>query len=197
MEGLENLPAQGPVILASNHLSYFDPLAYGYVFVLGGRRTRFLAKSELFKNFLLRRVLLGAGQIPVERGTGSTAPLAAAADALVQGQAVAIFPEGTTTRNPDLSMQPSKTGVARLAISTGVAVTPAAIWGTHHIWKSKKTLLPAFGRPVWVKVGEPMDFLGAGAHDDPAVLREVTEQIARSIEALRREVEAGYPERWR
>ena len=196
-EGLENIPAEGPVILASNHVSYFDPVALGYMTDSLGRRIRFLAKSELFRIPLVGTVLKGAGQIPVYRGTGSTAPLAAASDALDGGLAVGIFPEGTTTRDPEFRIATAKTGTARLSLMTGVPVTPAAIWGSHRIWKSKFAPVPAFGRPVWVKIGSPLDFSDLGAADDPAALRIATERMMSAIEVLRDDLAAHYPERWR
>src|SRR5439155_9994906 len=82
VEGVERIPAEGPVLLASNHLSYFDPIAVANLTDLAGRRARFLAKSELFENRVLAAALRRMGQIPVERGTGDAAALEAAAAAL-------------------------------------------------------------------------------------------------------------------
>src|SRR5213083_3083295 len=81
-EGLEHIPREGPLLVACNHISYFDPLAHGYLLVRAGRRPRFLAKKELYGNTFLRHLLEGAHQIPVERGSGSSAPVMAAMEAL-------------------------------------------------------------------------------------------------------------------
>lgn len=196
-EGLENIPKEGPVILACNHVSYFDPLALSYMTDTLGRRTRYLAKSELFKIPLVSTVLKGAGQIPVFRGTGSSAPLAVASEALGAGLVVGIFPEGTTTKDPEFRVSTAKTGAARLSLMTGVPITPAAIWGSHRIWKTKLGFIPAFGRPVWIKVGAPIDMSDLGDADDPAVLRAATDRMMSAISALRDDLAAHYPERWR
>ena len=184
------------MLLACNHISYFDAFALGYLMHIAGRRPRFLAKSELFRNFFLRTVLSGAGQIPVERGTGSPAPLGAAARELSEGEIVIIFPEGTTTKNPDFSQQTAKTGVARLGLSTGVPVTPVAIWGSHRVWKLGN-IIPAFGRPVCVRMGEPLVFSAEAGSEDPEVLRRVTDEVMAAIAAQTEEVKATYPVRWR
>ena len=97
LEGLEKIPAEGPVIVAGNHLSYVDPLAHGYFVVKAGRRPRFLAKQELFDARFVGTVLRGARQISVERGTGDRSPLEDAGRAVERGEVVVIYPEGTTT----------------------------------------------------------------------------------------------------
>jgi 1-acyl-sn-glycerol-3-phosphate acyltransferase len=194
-EGVERVPAEGPLILASNHLSYFDAFALTYFVLDCGRRPRFLAKSELFKNFFLRTILHGAGQIPVERGTGDPAPLAHAARELAQGEVVVVFPEGTTNQRPDFSLQPAKTGTARLSLTSGVPVTPMAIWGPHKVWKHGN-IVPAFARPMWVKIGEPLDFPEHAGSEDSNTLRMVTDETMSAIGTLLEEVKSDYPERW-
>jgi len=81
-EGLENVPREGPLLVACNHISYFDPLAHGLMMLKAGRRPRFFAKQELYGNWLLRNVLEGAKQIKVERGSGSATPVQSAVAAL-------------------------------------------------------------------------------------------------------------------
>ena len=90
LEGLEKIPAEGPVIVAGNHLSYVDPLAHGYFVVKAGRRPRFLAKQELFEAPFVGTVLRGARQISVERGTGDRSPLEDAGRAVERGEVVVI-----------------------------------------------------------------------------------------------------------
>ena len=194
-EGTEHVLPKGPVLLASNHLSYFDAFAVVYFVEKCGRRPRFLAKSELFKNFFMRKLLSGAGQIPVERGTGNPAPLAAATRELQMGEVVVVFPEGTTNQRPDFSLQPAKTGTARLTLATGVPVTPMVLWGPHRVWKHGN-IFPAFARPMWVKIGQPLDFSEHAGSDDPNTLRMVTDEIMSAIATLLEEIKASYPERW-
>ena len=127
-EGMEHIPHDGPLLVAANHVSYFDPLAHGYMLVRAGRRPRYLAKKELYGNWFLRNLLDGAKQIPVERGTGSAAPVEAASKALKDGEVVVVYPEGTVTRNPDFTPMQAKTGIARLTLATDVPVLPIAVW---------------------------------------------------------------------
>lgn len=197
-EGSEHIPAEGPVLVACNHISYLDPLAHGYMLVRSGRRPRFLAKREMFDNPFLRTVLRGAGQIPVERGTGSLAPVKAAMEALRAGEVVMIYPEGTITRNPDFSPMEGKTGVARLTLATEVPVLPIAVWGSHNVWQRDGVQSVAFGRPIWLKAGVPMDFSEfEGAQGDPAVLRKVTGMVMDALGRLVEDMRGRYPERWR
>ena len=128
----EHIPASGPVILASNHVSYLDPLTLAYVADQRGRRVRFLAKAELFDKPGLGALLRAAHQIPVQRGRATPRTRSTAAvDALGRGECVAVFPEGTISA--DLEPMRGKSGTARLAKAAGVAVDPVGLWGTHRI----------------------------------------------------------------
>ena len=195
-EGMEQIPAEGPVLVACNHISYFDAFAISRMLLLRGRRPRFLAKIELFKNPFLRIVLKGARQIPVVRGTGSPAALDAAVGALRSGEAVIVFPEGTTTHDSDFRQGSSKTGIARLSFATGVPVTPLAIWGSHRIWTRHGVSSMAFGRPVWVKVGSPITFPEHAGSEDQTVSRMATDEIMATIAEMADDLRAQYPERW-
>jgi 1-acyl-sn-glycerol-3-phosphate acyltransferase len=196
-EGREDIPREGPVLVACNHISYFDPIAHGLMMVKAGRRPRFLAKKELYENWFLRHLLQGARQIPVERGTGSSAPVEAARRALREGEAVMIYPEATITRNPDSTPMQGKTGVARLTLSTDVPVLPMAVWGSQHVWQREGMGSVGFGRPIWVKAGVPVDFSDfAGQQDDPAVLRKVTDQVMDELTQLVNDLRRRYPKRW-
>lgn len=196
-EGLGHVPPQGPVLLACNHISYFDPLAHAYFVEKAGRRPRFLTKSELFKNPLLRTFLQGAGQIPVRRGSGERAPVEAALEALKKGEAVMVYPESTITKNEDSSPQQGKTGIARLTLSSGVPVVPVAVWGSQHVWQRTGKRSLKYGRPIWVKAGPPLDF---SVHDEdpqhPEVLRKVTDQVMNELALLVDDLRARYPKKW-
>jgi 1-acyl-sn-glycerol-3-phosphate acyltransferase len=201
LEGREHVPAEGPVLVACNHLSLLDPLCQGYFLVKSGRRPRFLAKSELYRNRFLRTVLKGAGQIPVERGTGASAPVDAALEALAAGECVVVYPEGTLTRNPDHSPMQAKMGIARLALATGVPVVPVAVWGSQYVLprgmdNMKRSL--AFGRPVMVKAGTPLDLSdrAVGAEEDRAALRRVTDAVMDELSRLVEDLRSRYPKRW-
>jgi 1-acyl-sn-glycerol-3-phosphate acyltransferase len=191
------VPAEGPALLACNHISYLDPLADAYFLTLASRRPRFLAKSELFENPFLRIVLHGAGQIPVQRGTGDPAALDAASLALAQGEAVVIYPEGTVTKSPDFSPMAARTGVARLALGSGVPVIPIAIWGSQHVWQKDGRHSLRFARPIWLKAGGPID-LAAEIPDpaDPEAARIGTDRVMDELTQLVNDLRARYPKRW-
>jgi 1-acyl-sn-glycerol-3-phosphate acyltransferase len=196
-EGMEHIPAEGPVLVACNHISYLDPLAHANMLVKAGRRPRFLAKKELYGNWLVRHVLEGAHQIPVERGSGSTAPVLSAVQALREGEAVVVYPEGTITRNPDSSPMEGKTGVARLTLVSDVPVLPLAVWGSQYVWQREGLKDVRFGRPIWVKAGPPIDFSEFDEHrDDPATLRKVTDAVMDELARLVEDLRARYPKRW-
>ncbi len=196
-EGMEHIPEEGPVLVAANHISYFDPLAHGYMLVRAGRRPRYLAKRELYGHWFLRRLLEGAKQIPVERGTGSAAPVEAAGRALKEGEVVVVYPEGTVTKNPDFTPMKAKTGIARLTLATDVPVLPVAVWGSQKVWQRDGARSLAFGRPIWLKAGPPLDFSRfEGRESDPAVLREVTETVMDELTRLVNELRQRYPKRW-
>ncbi len=161
IEGEEHIAPSGPVILASNHISYLDPLTLAYVADKRKRRLRFLAKAELFDKRGFGMLLQAAHQIPVQRGTSDAASsLAAAVDALGRGECVAVFPEGTISL--DLEPMAGKSGTARLAKAAGVAVTPVGLWGSHRImfkgrkphWQWGVAQIAVVGKPVTVEPDE-------------------------------------------
>jgi 1-acyl-sn-glycerol-3-phosphate acyltransferase len=183
--------------VACNHISYFDPLAHGHMLVKAGRRPRFLTKSELYGNSFMRRLLEGANQIRVERGSGSAAPIDAAMAALKDDQAVMIYPESTITTNPDFTPMQGKTGIARLTLSSEVPVLPIAVWGSQRVWQREGKGSLRFGRPIWLKAGAPMDFSEfEGKQDDPVTLRKVTDAIMDELTRLVNDLRARYPKRW-
>lgn len=163
-----------------------------------GRRPRFLAKRELFDNPLLRAVLNGARQIPVDRGTGGAAPLEAATAALEAGEIVVIYPEGTSaTTNADFSPGRGKTGAVRLSLATGVPILPVATWGGQYVWRRSGRQSLAFGRPIWLRGGEPFDPREVGAAGTEPNVRAATDALMGRLDALVRGLAAGYPARWR
>lgn len=185
VEGVERVPAHGPVLLASNHLSYFDPIAVANLADLAGRRIRFLAKSELFESRVMASALRRMGQIPVVRGTGDTAALDDAAAALGMGRCVAVFPEGTIS--DDLEPMAGKTGLARLARAAGVDVLPVGVWGTHRVMPAGDQKPKRFRTPIVVVAGEPIP---VGPEANP---RETTDRIMAGICAAVADARRLYP----
>lgn len=198
LEGLDRVPSEGPLIVAGNHLSYLDPLAHGYFVDKAGRRPRFLAKQELFDKPLLRTALRGAGQVPVRRGAGDASSLKEATRALQGGEVVVIYPEGTTTTtDPDFSPARGKTGAVRLSLATGVPILPVATWGGQYVWRKDGRQSLAFGRPIWLSAGEPLDLRSrVGADADPAAVRALTDEVMDELSTLVADLRARYPARW-
>lgn len=189
LEGLENIPKQGPALVAVNHISFLDPLAAAYVVDLVGRKPRFLAKAELFDDRRIAWIIKGAKQIPVHRGTPD-APMALdqAIEALRQGELIVIFPEGTITNDPDLNPMAAKTGIARLALATGAPVVPTAVWGTANVWPkgfAKRWWPPK--QDICVRVGEALAVQGdPGSPEDwQRVSAEVMDEVRRLVASLR------------
>ena len=154
---------------------------------------RFLAKDSLWRVPVLRAVLRGAQQIPVFRGTADAkASLRDGVSALEQGKVLIVYPEGTISRDPQhWPMQP-RTGVARLALSSGAPVVPMVHWGTHDVLDGyHKRFRPLPRTTVTVRCGEPVDLAPYRDRSvDAALLREVTDLIMVRVRDLLAEVRA-------
>jgi len=186
--GGEQLHRKGGVVLAMNHLSWFDPFVAGHFCHDNGRQVRFLAKAEVFKIPGLGAILKSAGQIPVKRKDSEAAAgsLLVAMEAVRKGQCIVIYPEGTLTRDPELWPMSAKTGAARIALTTGAPVIPAAQWGPQDVLAPYGKVFKLFPRKtmkVWA--GPPVDL--TDLIDKPitaSTLREATDRIMRDITAL-------------
>jgi 1-acyl-sn-glycerol-3-phosphate acyltransferase len=196
-QGLHHIPPSGKVIIAANHISYFDPLCLAVYIDAAGREVRFLAKSELYRNRLLGWVLRGAGQIPVHRESRDAArSLQDAVAAMREGAAVAIYPEGTTTRNPDFSPMKAKNGVARLAALTGAPVVPVGMWGAHLLFTRGKIGPFRRGIRVVVRAGPPMD-LGLAPAATLGAVNDGRDRVMDAIVGLVEEAKTGWsPPAW-
>ena len=192
--GTHNIPREGPVIVACNHISYFDPLCHAYMIDRSGRKCRFFAKSELWKNPFLRFVLTHAHQIPVERGSGETGPVEKAIEWLRRDELVVIYPEATITTNPDLTPMQGKTGVGRVALATGAPVVPIAVWGSHWVRPKKRKPVQRWRRLIVLKAGEPMRFDDLRGRDEAEAAREVTDRVVGELDRMVRELHKIYPE---
>jgi 1-acyl-sn-glycerol-3-phosphate acyltransferase len=179
--GLENIPTDGPALLAANHQSFLDDLLLPLV--VPRRKVVFLAKAEYFDKWYLRWFFKGANVIPVRRQSSSAAEAAlqAGVQALREGKIVGIFPEGT--RSPDGRLYRGKTGVARMALEARAPVIPVSISGTFEAMPYDRKL-PKPGR-VEVRFGRPLIF--DRHYDTPAdrfVLRSATDEIMYEIMML-------------
>ncbi|MFT4052205.1 MAG: lysophospholipid acyltransferase family protein [Microbacterium sp.] len=201
--GAENLPIDGPYVLAPNHYSEFDPIIVAVATWRMGRAPRFMAKESLFRIPVLGALLRGTGMIPVARAASATAArqtIAHAEDLVAHGRGVIVYPEGSLTRDEDLWPMRGKTGAVRLALAGNIPVIPMATWGVQKILPryGKLSLWPLRKR-VRVKVGPPVDLdayctAGVGA----ANLAAATDAVMADIAALLGELRGQEPpaERW-
>lgn len=196
VSGAEHLPATGPGIVATNHVSYLD-----FIFVGAGvreqqkRRLRFLAKKEIWGNPVAGPLMRSMKHIPVDRGGRASESLGAAVDALNDGQLIGMFPEATISRS--FVPLPGKSGTARMAMETGAPIVPGAVWGTQRLWTK--------GRPrdlrrdvvITVDFGPPVAY--APDEDPQAVTDRLMTAIGGRVDAAQRrypDTPAGDADRW-
>ena len=154
IEGEHFIPRTGPAIIVSNHISFIDPFALGYLCRRRNRQIHFLAKSELFKIPLLGWFLRSCGQIPVERGTSKAAEsLKGAQVVLSDSRLVGIYPESTMPE--DLVQLPIKSGAIRLASKTNAPIIVVGTWGAHNFWRKGKFPRPKIRQTHWMVVTQP------------------------------------------
>jgi 1-acyl-sn-glycerol-3-phosphate acyltransferase len=186
VEGRDNVPAEGPAIIASNHLSFSDSI---FMPLMVRRKVTFVAKAEYFtgkgiKGFLTKMFFVGTGTIPVDRSGGRAAQ--AAIDTglriLREGRLFGIYPEGT--RSPDGRLYRGRTGVARLALESRAPVVPCAMMKTFE-FLPPGSRNPRFSVRPGVIFGPPMEFSRYyGRETDREALRAVTDEIMAEIAKL-------------
>ena len=188
IDGIENVPSSGPVILVANHRSYFDVFAVAMMVSKTGRTVRFLGKKEVFDAPLIGQLASLLGGIRVDRSSGSDEPLEHAATALQSGEMVALMPQGTIPRgleffSPQLQ---GRWGAARLAVQTNATVIPIGLWGTEKVWPRNAKLpdiLNMSNPPlVSITVGAPVDLDRTGSSDE--IIASNTRAIMDAISAL-------------
>jgi 1-acyl-sn-glycerol-3-phosphate acyltransferase len=185
LKGVENVPVSGAAILASNHLSFIDSVFLPLVL---RRPVVFLAKSEYFtgrglKGWLVRQFFLASGQLPIDRsgGKASEDALFTGINVLSEGKLLGIYPEGT--RSPDGRMYRGRTGIARMALESGVPVIPVAMIDTEKVMPIG-VKIPKVQR-IGVVFGSPLDFSRfAGYENDRFVLRAITDEIMHELVGL-------------
>ncbi|MDS1269168.1 lysophospholipid acyltransferase family protein [Lipingzhangella sp. LS1_29] len=185
VEGVHHVPRQGPVILASNHLSLLDPLFIG---VAAPRECIFVAKQELFAGSTLPRrtvttVLRALGQLPVDRrpGAGARAAMDSSLNVLNDRRVLVVFPEGS--RSPDGRLHRGHTGLAWLALTAQAPVVPVALAATQHILPDGR-FVPRLNR-VGVRFGPAVDLSAwAGQAGRARARREATDTIMTAIQRL-------------
>ncbi|MEV7609330.1 lysophospholipid acyltransferase family protein [Microbacterium sp. NPDC089320] len=185
IEGRENVPQDGPVIFASNHLSFIDSIA---IPVAAPRPVHFLAKSSYFegpgfKGWLSKTFFESIGAISVRRGAGKAAldALDVQRQLLDEGLAVALYPEGT--RSTDGRLYKGRTGVAFLALQTGAPVVPVGLIGTDKVMPVGAKM-PTLKERITVRFGEPLDLSPHGPATSGRARRLATDEIMAAIHAL-------------
>jgi 1-acyl-sn-glycerol-3-phosphate acyltransferase len=184
----DRIPVSGPVLLVANHVSILDPIGCARLVFDSGRLPHFLAKASVFRG-IAGTLLRGAGQIPVARSSAQAhGALEAARADLEAGNLVVIYPEGSVTRDPDWWPMQSRSGAARLALTTEAVVVPVAQWGpqqVHDYHRKKLHLRPRV--PALYLVGEPIDLsaqraeVRAGRALTTDLLRETTDVMMARV----------------
>lgn len=159
--GLENFPQRGPVVVAGNHVSNFDPPVLA---VSLNRPCRFLAKKELFQNGFLGGVLRALGAFPIDRGKADLEAIKTSIKVLKDGDPLMVFPEGTRRKPGQLGE--AQPGIVNIAIKGQASIVPCALTNTHG------------GRPVVVRIGQPIDLSN---YFERKISKEEAEELARRI----------------
>lgn len=196
-QGTERLNTDaGGIIVAANHISWFDPLVVAHVLWNNDRPPRFLAKESVFRVPVVGSIIRSAGQVPVYRE--SSIAIEALRDgiaAVERGECVVVYPEGTLTRDPGLWPMRGKTGAARIALATGRPLIPMAQWGSQEVLAPYAKWLRLFPRKTMrVRIGEPVDLSDlADLPLDADTLRTATERLMSAITTLLAEIRREDP----
>ncbi|RYB94054.1 1-acyl-sn-glycerol-3-phosphate acyltransferase [Nocardioides oleivorans] len=173
--GADNVPREGGVLLAYNHVGYVDFVYGGLAANPSGRLVRFMAKRELFDHTYVGPLMRSLHHIEVDRGDG-VASFHTAVDYLRNGEAVGIFPEATISRSMEL--KEFKNGAVRIAAAAGVPVVPVIMWGTQRMMTKGRPRDFSRGKTISLSIGEPLHPTG----DDPTA--ETADLHARMSQML-------------
>ena len=172
-----NVPAEGPVILASNHASFLDPPLVG---AATRREINYLARESLFRLPVMGWLLRSVNTVPVDRDGGGAAGLRAIFDRLLKGGAIILFPEGT--RSPDGTLQKAKSGIGLTVIKSDAPVVPVRVFGTFEAF-SRHHRVPR-PRKVTVRFGRSLDFAALRAEAKTCAkprLKEIYQEVANEL----------------
>ena len=185
--GQENIPLDGPAVLASNHVGYLDFVFVGFAARKRNRRlVRFMAKKEVFDHKISGPLMRGMKHIPVDRFGARTQAIDDAVIKLKEGELVGMFPEGTISRS--FVPRAGKTGAARMAMEAGAPLIPCAVWGSQRIMTKGRPKNFQRNVAISVYVGEPV------AYEPGEDLVLVTERLMDAISDLVKRAEKEYPQ---
>jgi len=189
--GKAHVPRTGPVLLAANHLSYVDPVTITAYVLAAGRIPRYLAKADLWRSPVGRRVMTDGKHMAVDRGEGGgTGGYREALRAMQDGECIVVFPEGTFTSDPGGWPMAAQVGVARMALRTGTPVVPVAHWGGERFLPPGSRWPRLFSRiPIHIVAGPPVDLDDLrGGRLTAEVLQTATKRIMTAITAQLAEI---------
>ncbi len=186
----------GGIVVATNHTSWFDPLAVAHPLWVHDRPPRFLGKESVFRVPIFGWIISHAGQIRVYRESGEAVfALRDAVAAARLGECVVIYPEGTITRDPNLWPMQGKTGAVRIALESGCPLLPMVQWGAQAViapYKKQFRLLPRKTMHVWL--GEPIDLSQyRGQEWTPVLLHEATDLLMGTLARMEGEIRGEAP----
>lgn len=186
--GAENVPTDGPAILAINHAGYLDFIFSAWACVFERKRwVRFLAKKEVFDNAVAGPLMRGMKHIPVDRHKDPARALDLAIEALRRGEVIGTFPEATI--NPSFVPSKGKTGTVRMAQASGAPILPVAVWGSHRIMTKGHSRNMQRGVAILVKIGPPLEL------DGTEDARLATDRLIKAIATLVDEAQQEYPQK--
>lgn len=186
VRGSEHVPATGGAVLACTHVSYLDFIFCGFAGLPAGRKTRFMAKQQIFANRIAGPLMRGMRHISVDRSAGQASYQKAVA-ALRAGEVVGVFPEATISRS--FTVKSIKTGAVRMAAEAGVPVIPVTVWGSQRLWtKGRPKNLTQRHVPILIRVGEPFQPSPQGDLD------ALTADLRARMSALLDQAQRDYPE---
>ena len=190
VQGSEHIPATGGAVLACTHVSYLDFIFCGLAALPAKRKTRFMAKQQIFTNRIAGPLMRGMHHISVDRSAGQ-ASYQEAVSALRAGEVVGVFPEATISRS--FTVKPIKSGAVRMAAEAGVPVIPVTVWGSQRLWtKGRPKHLTQRHVPVLIRAGEP--FQPTPDEDQDVLTKDLRARMAALLETAQRDYpEAGKP----
>jgi 1-acyl-sn-glycerol-3-phosphate acyltransferase len=189
VQGSEHIPATGGAVLACTHVSYLDFIFCGLAGIPAGRKTRFMAKQQIFANRIAGPLMRGMHHISVDRSAGQASYQEAVA-ALQAGEVVGVFPEATISRS--FTVKSIKTGAVRMAAEAGVPVIPVTVWGSQRLWtKGRPRHLTQRHVPILIRVGEP--FRPTPDDDQDVLTKDLRARMTALLDAAQRDY-PGQPE---